>query len=178
MKRFVLLMIGYIIFVPVALAKVTAVDERGFISEHVLVVKAAPDAALRALMQDVHRWWDASHSFGGSASSFRIDDRAGGCFCEEVEGGVSVEHMRVVNVQPGRSLTLIGGLGPMQAMALSGSMTFQFKDHPEGSELHYRYSVGGYLPEGMPGLADAVDRVQLAQLERLAAYISTGKSLN
>jgi hypothetical protein len=37
------------------------------------------------------------------------------------QGGV--RHMQVVYVDPGKTLRMIGGLGPLQSMAATGSMT-------------------------------------------------------
>lgn len=153
-------------------AEVAQSGPNGFVSKHRVVLAAPPAAAYRALVEDVHLWWDASHSFGGSAAGFSIEAKAGGCFCEDVEG-VSVEHMRVVNAQAGKRLVLRGGLGPLQEMAVTGSMTFALQPTPEGSVLLYTYSVGGYLPGGLAALAEPVDRVQLGQLERLAKHIAS-----
>ena len=159
-------------------AEVSAVSEHGFVSEHQLVLAAPPHIAMQKFIEDVHLWWDGSHSFSGSASGFSMQAVAGGCFCESSANGVSVEHLRVVNVVPGHSITLHGGLGPLQGMAVAGSMSLQFKPHKQGSELFYKYSVGGFLPGGLQVLAQPVDQVQLGQLERLQKYIETGKPLN
>ena len=159
-------------------AEVVAADDDGFVSEHAVVLQAIPLQAYVALTRDIHQWWDAAHSYGGSAASFTLDTEAGGCFCERLPRGGSVEHMRVINVQPGVSITLSGGLGPLQAMAVSGSMVFAFEPHPQGSVLRYRYAVGGYAPGGLAALAAPVDRVQLGQLQRLQQFIATGKPLN
>ena len=159
-------------------AEVAAVDANGFVSQHQLVLQAIPLQAYVALTRDVHLWWDGAHSFGGSAAGFSLSPQAGGCLCEALPGGGSVEHMRVVNAQPGVSLTLVGGLGPLQAMAVTGSMIFELAPHPEGSVLRYRYAVGGYAPGGLSSLAPAVDQVQLGQLRRLQQFIATGRPLN
>ncbi len=165
------------LFLPHARAEVTEATDTGFVSEHRLVLKATPGDAYRALVEDVHQWWDASHSFGGDPAGFSIDDVAGGCFCETTDT-VSVAHLRVVNVERGRSITLRGGLGPLQAMAVTGSMSFRFEPLESGSELVYRYVVGGYTPGGLKSLAEPVDRVQLGQLKRLQRYIDSGRALN
>jgi len=155
-------------------AEVVDADTNGFISRHTLVLAAPPQRAYEVLTQQIHLWWDASHSYGANAQAFSMDARAGGCFCETLPGGGSVEHMRVVNVQPGASLTLRGALGPLQEMGVAGSMQFVFEPHAEGSLLTYRYSVGGYYPGGLNGLAQPVDQVQLGQLQRLQRFIAGG----
>ena len=78
----------------------------------------------------------------------------------------------------GYDVHAFGGLGPLQSMAVYGSMVFTFAAHREGTELRYRYSVGGYAPDGLAMLAEPVDRVQLGQLQRLQQFIASGKPLN
>jgi hypothetical protein len=83
--------------------------------------------------------------------------------------------MTVVFVQRDAVLRMVGGLGPLQSMAVSGSMTFALSDAAAGTtRLEYRYAVGGYSPEGLDRLAIPVDQVQLGQLERLLRYVETG----
>lgn len=154
-----------------AVAEVTAVDARGFRSEHVLVLSASPEAAWLALTRDVHRWWDAAHSYSGDAANFTLDARPGGCFCEALPGG-GVEHMRVAHAAPGVRLNLIGGLGPLQEMGVSGTMSFALAPVEGGTRLSYRYVVSGYHPDGLQPLAEPVDQVQLGQLRRLQAYLA------
>jgi len=158
-------------------ADVTHVSPSGFVSEHNLILAATPAQAYNALTEQVHLWWDATHSFSGEAHAFSLDTRPGGCFCE-LQGDIGVAHLRVVNVVKGRSLVMQGGLGPLQSMAVSGSMSFSFAPHPDGTELNYRYVVGGYTPGGLEAMAKPVDQVQLGQLQRLAAFLARGKALN
>ncbi len=150
----------------------------GFVSQHQLVLEVPPAQAYMALTRDIHLWWDASHSYGGDAARFSLQARAGGCFCEQLEDGGSVEHMRVVRVLPGAVLTMQGGLGPLQDMAVNGSMSFVLQPHEAGSMLIYRYSVGGYTPGGLEPIAAPVDQVQLGQLQRLQKFLATSKPLN
>lgn len=161
-----------------AQAELIDVTPAGFTSEHQLVLNAPPAKAYAALTRDVHLWWDADHSYGGDAKNFTLQARAGGCFCEQLAAGGSVEHMRVVNAQPGKSLTMQGGLGPLQSMAVTGSMVFSLQSHEAGSLLTYRYMVGGFNPGGLESIAAPVDQVQLGQLQRLQQYLATSKPLN
>lgn len=154
-----------------AAAEVTAVAAGGFRSEHVLILAASPDEAWQALTADVHRWWDAAHSYSGDAGNFTLDARPGGCFCEALPDG-GVEHMRVAHAAPGTRLNLIGGLGPLQEMGVSGTMSFALVPVKAGTRLSYRYTVSGYHPDGLQGLAGPVDQVQLGQLKRLQAYLA------
>lgn len=171
--RRVVLMCGTLLVAGSATAEVTMVAADGFVSEHMLVLPAAPARAYRALTDEVAAWWDASHSYSGEAANFSLDARAGGCFCEALPEGGSVEHMRVVFAQPGRLLRMQGGLGPLQGMGLGGSMTFELSpDENGGTILRYRYVVSGASISGLSELAEPVDGVQLGQLKRLAAYLA------
>ncbi len=60
-----------------------------------------------------------SHIFG-SAANLSLEARAGGCWCERLADGGSVEHLRVLLVSPGRMLRMRGALGPFQGLAVDG----------------------------------------------------------
>ena len=158
-----------------ALGEVTQVEDSGFVSEHILILHATPLQAYQALTADIHRWWNAEHSYSGQAENFSLQAEAGGCFCEALPNGGSVEHMRVAFAEPGKHLRLLGGLGPLQEMAVTGSMDFRLEAIAAGqTQLHYRYVVGGYVAGGLQSIASAVDQVQLGQLTRLQTYLATG----
>jgi hypothetical protein len=156
-------------------AEITHSTAEGFVSEHTLLLEGTPTQVYQALTVNIDRWWDAEHSYSGKPENFSLDAEAGGCFCEKLDNGGSVEHMRVGFANPGRQLRLLGGLGPLQAMAVNGSMDFILKDAGNSqTELAYRYGVGGYVPGGLTGIAATVDQVQLGQLRRLQHYLMTG----
>lgn len=158
-----------------SMAEVTAAAADGFVSEHTLVLEAAPARAYQVLTDEVAAWWDAAHSYSGEAANFSLDARAGGCFCEVLPDGGSVEHMRVVFAQPGRLLRMQGGLGPLQGMGVAGSMSFELSPDDAGrTVLRYRYAVSGSSVSGLEALAEPVDRVQLGQLTRLAEHLAAG----
>lgn len=157
-----------------AFVEVTSSSDSGFVSEHRLILKGSPQTVYQALTKDINLWWDAEHSYSGQAKNFSLEAIPGGCFCEKIPGG-GVEHMRVVYADPGKQLRLSGGLGPLQEMAVVGSMDFKLVGRKGGTtELIYRYSVGGYVPGGLAPLAGPVDQVQLDQLKRLQSYLTKG----
>lgn len=162
-----------LLVVPIAHADVTASAPNGFVSEWDITIAAPRERVFRALTDEVGRWWDAAHSYSGEAANFSIDARPGGCFCERLTDG-GVAHMTVVFVQRGTLLRMVGGLGPLQGMAVSGSMTFALSDAGTGTRLKYEYAVGGYSADGLLQMAEPVDRVQHGQLLRLQRYIETG----
>ena len=151
-------------------------SESGFTSRNSVQVAASPDAVYGALVDEVHEWWNADHTYTGDSANMSIEAEAGGCFCKSLpdnpDGG-SVQHMEVVYVEPGRSLRMRGGLGPLQAMRVAGAMTFELEASGNGTEITLTYVVGGYSPAegGLGSLAGVVDGVVHVQLESLARYV-------
>jgi uncharacterized protein YndB with AHSA1/START domain len=172
--------LGAIVVVAAALpgvagAEVMAQAREGFVVSYDMLLEATPERSFEALTHEVGAWWDAGHSYSGAAENLSLDARAGGCFCEQLTNGGSVEHMRVVFASPGKLLRMVGGLGPLQGMGASGAMEFALS--PEGDDrarLQFRYTVGGFVPDGLAPLAEPVNGVLGGQLGRLATYLKSG----
>jgi uncharacterized protein YndB with AHSA1/START domain len=146
----------------------------GFTVVRVAHLSAPPETVYRRIVRDIGRWWDPRHTWSGDAHNLSVDDRPGGCFCERLpEGGV--QHLTVVLAAPARMLRLRGALGPLQGMAVEGSLTFALAPDQGGTGLRLTYAVGGYGPEGLQGLASAVDTVLGLQLDRLERFVETGR---
>ncbi len=144
---------------------------------HQLDLPGSPERIYRAITEEVSAWWDAAHSYSGSADDFTLDARAGGCFCETLPDGGSVEHMRVVMAAPGKLLRMTGGLGPLQSMGASGTMEFALAPgEAERTTLRFTYTVGGFVPDGLGAMAEPVDEVLAGQLGRLADYLERGRT--
>jgi uncharacterized protein YndB with AHSA1/START domain len=152
-----------------AAAEVITAGQSGFEVRETVHVAAAPDKAYAALLQPA-RWWSSEHTFSGSAANLTLDARAGGCWCETLIDGGSVEHMHVVYVAPGKVLRLRGALGPLQGLGVEGAMTISVKARASGADITMSYAVGGYVKDGFDGLSKGVDRV-LGELERLRKLI-------
>lgn len=154
-----------------AAAEVKDSSAIGFTVQDTVFIAADPNDVYHALVADIGSWWDSAHTFSGNARNLSIDDKAGGCFCEKLENGGSVRHLEVVFADPGKTLRLIGGLGPLQAMAVTGSMTWSLSKTDTGTNVKVIYSVGGYRPGGLQKLASLVDKVIFEQLKRLKEYM-------
>lgn len=164
------------LLLPIAVAAELEVQgDSGFVSVHQLRLVGTPKQVYRALTREIEHWWDAAHSYSGRAKNFRLDAVAGGCFCERLEKGGSIEHLRVLFAQPGKLLRLSGGLGPLQGRAVVGVMDFALTAVGDETVLSYRYSVSGPAFAGLAAMADPVDRVQLGQLQRLQRYLRQGR---
>jgi uncharacterized protein YndB with AHSA1/START domain len=150
-------------------ALVTAATDNAFVVEHKLAI-AAPPARVWDTLVHIGGWWEDAHSYSGDSANMTLDPRPGGCWCEKVGNG-GVEHMRVIYADPGSTLRLAGGLGPLQAMPVNGVLTIAIKPAGAGSEVAVTYGVSGYMPGGLGAIAPQVDEVlgaQWAALKRAA----------
>ncbi|HEY0504008.1 MAG TPA: SRPBCC domain-containing protein [Lysobacter sp.] len=155
----------------VAQAAVKDSSAGGFTVENVEVVPVDADTAWKALVHDIDRWWPKDHSWWGKASKLSIDARAGGCFCE-IAGPQQALHMTVTFVDPGKTLRMVGGLGPLQGMGLHGALEFRLApDDAGGTRITLYYRAGGYSPDDLGKFAPVVDQVQGQQLRGLADYL-------
>ena len=137
---------------------------------------AAPPAAVYAAFGKVSAWWDPEHTWSGSAKNLSLQLQAGGCFCEKLGGGGSVQHGRVLFAQPGVTLRLDAPLGPLQDMAVVGVLTFKFAPQDGGTLISMTYRVSGTFRMESEKLAPIVDQVLQTQLDRLVAYTNTEKT--
>lgn len=156
-----------------AAASVADSSAGGFTVKISTEIHAAPAEVFSRIMH-VGDWWSSDHTYSGDAHNLSIEERPGGCFCEKLPGQGAVRHMEVVLVSPGKTLRLSGGLGPLQALAATGTMTFSLSAAAGGTKLDVTYAVSGYLPQGMNTLAAPVDAVLSEQVARLKNYAETG----
>jgi uncharacterized protein YndB with AHSA1/START domain len=162
-----------------AAAEVKASSDSGFVvaGAHDFT-QAIPEQVWDHLIHP-ETWWSSAHSWSGNAANMALDARAGGCFCEAIPGDTpesvpgTVEHMRVIHVRPGSQLVMRGSLGPLQAEALTGTLTVTLEQVAEtgATRLSWTYVIGGYARFPLPALAPAVDGVLAEQMGRLQARI-------
>lgn len=151
-----------------ASAEVVKSTPAGFETRHVVTI-AAPPAKVWAVLLRPARWWAGAHTYSGDAKNLTLDARAGGCWCEKLKNGGVVEHMRVVYLDPGRSLRMLGGLGPLQAEGVQAAMTVTMAPEGAGTNLVLSYVVGGYIRAGTEVFAPGVDAVLGQQVAGLKA---------
>lgn len=156
-----------------AQAEVKDATPAGFTLENAQVVPVDAATAWRALVNDVGQWWPKDHTWWGDASKLSIDATAGGCFCER-NGGQQALHMLVTFVDPGQTLRMTGGLGPLQGMGLHGALEFRFAEVEGGTKITLWYRAGGYTPDDLSKFVAVVDKVQGQQLAGLAEHIRKG----
>jgi hypothetical protein len=138
-----------------ALAEVKSSSATGFLVERRAVVPATP-AQVHAQIGRI-----------GKAENLKLDLRAGGCLCETLNNGGSVEHLRVVYDDPDSEIRLHGSLGPFQSMAVTGTLIWSFKPVAEGTEIVQSYVVSGPVTGGADKIAPLVDQVLGGHFDRL-----------
>jgi uncharacterized protein YndB with AHSA1/START domain len=152
-------------------AEVRDTREGGFTIESTVMAEAAPAEVYRRLIK-IAGWWDPKHTWSGSARNLKLEPKAGGCFCEKLADGGSVQHARVIFAQPGKLLRLEGALGPLQDMAVTGVLTFNLAPDGPGTRITMTYRVAGVLTMEPAKLAPLVDQVMGIQLGRLRTFAS------
>jgi hypothetical protein len=93
-----------------------------------------------------------------------------GCFCEKLPNQGGVRHMEVLTLIPGLTLVLSGALGPLQSLAVTGTLNVQLSAVAGGAKLDVTYAVGGYLAAGSNTWASTVDSVLQDQFTRLKDF--------
>lgn len=172
--RLSLLFLASLLAAPLS-AGVVETREGYFKTESVILVDLRPTAAWRALVS-IPDWWDSAHTWSGAAKNLSLVARAGGCFCEKLPGGGSVEHARVVFAQPGKVLRMDGALGPLQEMPVTGVLTYTLAPDGAGTRITMTYLVSGVLSMEATKLAPLVDQVMTGQFERLRHYANSRAS--
>jgi uncharacterized protein YndB with AHSA1/START domain len=164
------------LLLPIAAqAAVADSTPNGFTIKLSLTVNAPPGLLYGKIIHNIGDWWSPDHTFSHDPHNLSIEEKAMGCFCEKMPDGGAVRHLEVVNFKPGTSIVMSGGLGPMQAMGVTGSLTVTLSPADHGTKVDVTYAAGGYSPSGLDKLAPVVDRVLDEQFTRLKNYVETGK---
>ena len=158
-----------------ARADVLSAAPGGLVVRTIVEVSAAPEAVYDALTARVGEWWPADQTWSGNSSNLSIDARAGGCFCEKLSNGGSVQIMQVVWAERGTLLRMSGAPGRLQESAAIATQSWQLTKSAVGTRVEMTFAAAGYLPGGFEKLAPAVDEVYVALVSRLARYIGTPK---
>ncbi len=164
---------GVLLQVVAARAAVTQVHPDGFLITISQAIKAPP-AAVYGVLGQVGNWWSPAHTWSGDAKNLGMPLEAGSCFCERWPAG-SVEHARVLFAKKDEMLRLRGALGPLQAMAVTGVLTFDLKPTEQATRLEVTYLLNGSASQHLDAIAPAVDKVLSEQVGRLKKFVETGK---
>ena len=156
-----------------AAAEVVSAGEHGFeIQQTVNLVLPQPKAF--EAFGKVGQWWGKAHTYSGDSARMSMQVRPGGCFCETLDGGGGIEHMRVTFVQPGERIVLTGSLGPLLYEATSGVMDVKVERIAGGSRVTMNYRAAGFAKGGAAAMAPLVDQVLGDQLKRYRVFAAGG----
>ena len=157
------------------LADVVDATPDSFTVQTVYEVEASPTQVYQAFVGNIGSWWHPDHTFSGEARNMSIDAAPSGCLCEKLPAG-GIRHLTVVYVEAGKMIRLVGGLGPLQAEAVSGSMTWSFEPQDGGTQLSVTYKVSGSAGSKLDEWAPAVDGVLSQAAGRLVRFVTTGSA--
>ena len=153
-----------------ASAEVRQASPDGVILEHRFELSATPADAWAVLVHP-ERYWPDDHTWSGNAANMSLAPEAGGCFCEQWDGG-SAEHGRIVMAIPGKLLRFRGSLGPLQEMAVTGIMTVALTPTGNGATAVVTYRISGDASHKLDAFASVVDGVIQQQFAGFAALAS------
>lgn len=149
---------------PAASAEVVSSGPTSFVIAQSVTI-AKPRAEVWAMLRTPQKWWAKEHTYSGDSANLYLDSQATGCFCEKLPGKGSVEHARVVFLSAPGTLRLQGALGPLQAQAVIGTLTFTLEAQDDDTtRVKMTYVVGGYIQDGAEAMASPVDEVMAVQL--------------
>lgn len=155
--------LGALCAVPAA-PEVVAAAPASFEVSQTIVIDRSP-AQVWDMLRSPQKWWSKDHTYSGDSNNLYLDSQATGCFCERLPGGGSVEHGRIVQLRPQKMMRLNAALGPLQAEAVTGTLTWTLTAEGENAtRISLSYVVGGYIRGGGEAIAPAVDEVMAVQL--------------
>jgi hypothetical protein len=156
-----------------ASAEVVSAGPNGFEVRHSVNLVIPQQKAFEAFSQ-IQNWWSKDHTYSGDASHLSLQLRPGGCFCERLDNGGGIEHLRVTYVQPGERAVLTGALGPLLYEAATGVMDVKVERIAGGSRITMDYRAAGFAKGGAAEMAPIVDKVLGDQMKRLRVYAAGG----
>ena len=170
--RLALLIPALIISSPAA-AEVLGASDHGFeVQQSANLVIPQPQAF--AAFGQVGQWWGKDHTYSGDSARMSMQLRPGGCFCETLDGGGGIEHLRVTFVQPGERVVLTGSLGPLLYEATAGVMDVKVERIAGGSRVTMNYRAAGFANGGAEKIAPLVDQVLGDQMKRFRVFAAGG----
>ena len=169
------LVLGTLLLAAPAQAEVVSSGPNGFHVRQTMQLVVPQQAAFDAFGQ-VSNWWNAEHTYSGTAENLSLSLQSGGCFCERFPTGGGIEHMRVTYVDPGKRIVLTGSLGPLLYEATTGVMDVKFERIAGGSKVTLDYKVSGFAEGGADKLAPLVDAVLADQFKRYREYARAPRS--
>lgn len=165
----VLLALPTLFLATPASASVLSASDNGFEVQQTVNLVVPQSEAYNSFGR-IGQWWNSEHSYSGDASRMTLPLRAGSCFCETLDNGGGIEHMRVTFVQPGDRVLMTGSLGPLLYEATAGVMDVKFERIAGGTRVTMNYRVAGFAKGGAAAMAPLVDQVLGDQMKRYRTF--------
>jgi hypothetical protein len=156
-----------------AAAEVVSAGPNGLEVRH-SVNLVIPQAKAYAAFSEIQNWWSKDHTYSGNSANLSLQLKPGGCFCERLDNGGGIEHLRVTYVQPDERVVMTGSLGPLLYEATAGVMDVKVERIAGGSRITMDYRAAGFAKGGAAELAPIVDKVLGDQMKRLRVYAAGG----
>jgi uncharacterized protein YndB with AHSA1/START domain len=169
MRAIPLVALSMTVMAAPASAEVLNAGEHGLEIRHVVNLVIPQPIAFAALGQ-VNQWWGKDHTYSGDSGRMSLQLRPGGCWCESLDNGGGIEHMRVTYIQPGERVVLTGSLGPLLYEATTAVMDIKVDRIAGGSRVTMNYRAAGFAKGGAAGMAPLVDQVLGEQMKRFRVY--------
>lgn len=159
-----------------ARAAVVESNTNGFAVEETAHIAASPAKVYAALIHP-ENWWNSEHTFSQDAKKLSLDAKAGGCLCETLPDGGSVQHLTVAFVVPNSTLRLRGAMGPFQGHGVDGALTFTLTAKDGGTDLVLDNDVGGFIKGGIGKWPTAADGMLTDLVAHLKYYAENGNPM-
>jgi uncharacterized protein YndB with AHSA1/START domain len=142
-----------------------------FTLRYAVGAEVSPDDIPVAL-EDLPKWWDAAHTYTGSAANLSLDLSPGGCWCERLADGTDFDHGRTVSVAPDR-IVFDAPFGPLRGKATRAELAVTWPPATGGWTPTWTFVVEG---PGIGAMADGVDAVMGAGYQRWMTYLERGET--
>lgn len=154
-----------------AAAEVVSRTADSFTLRYAVGAGIAPDDIPTAL-QDLPKWWDAAHTYTGSAGNLSLDLAPGGCWCEKLADGTDFDHGRTVSVMADH-IVFDAPFGPLRGKATRADLVVSWPAANGGWTPTWTMTVEG---PGIGAMADGVDAVMGAGYQRWLRYLEYGEA--
>lgn len=159
-----------------AKAAVVESNAQGFAVEEKIHIDVPPAMVYAALIHP-ESWWNSQHTFSQDAKNLSLDPKAGGCLCETLPGGGSVQHLTVASAMPGRMLLFRGAMGPFLSQGVEGALGFTLNPSGTGTDLVLDNNVGGFIKGGTGKWPEAADGMLTDLVAHLKYYAENGRTM-
>ena len=176
MRKFLTVTVVCLLSCGLSPAEVTDQSANGFTIKIATIVRAGHEEVYDKLVHHIGDWWDSEHTFSQDAKNLSLDAKAGGCLCETLPGGGSVQHLTVASVMPDKTIRFRGAMGPFQGQGVDGALTFTLKASGDGTDLVLDNNVGGFVKGGMGKWPQAADGMLTDLVAHLKYYAENGKT--